>query len=424
VWGPKKQNLNLNVPMPQPKHESIISTFRRPQVSDNEHLNPADQMALQQFHTLWPPSCWGSLLFRSRLGSSVAIPLYNVGLDSHVSASYRSAVLVFMSNYNKDDYSTTFDYLTKYHHGLQKAMNDNSISTTEVVYATYVVAVYSLIGGDSMQIAINNCRHLCRAIKAYTMSSMISDEWIETLWQHVLSSLYHVRRNTILFSHHSTPFTETFEQLQKVLDVSACVLPSDHAISNLPLTMTTEQTCQKIISLSVYFQYYLDEFLFRVTVQKGIDRLSTLRAELHAILDRIMRLISHLSNISDFIHTAYSNLDFDYYGPETSNSFLNFPRVRPRGLQFPDRPKDRDTVLSLLYTFARLVKNMLDPTANANENIKNDIHSSAIALCRLCASFSDLSSGTPMVTLIVKRSLFWAGLILTETNYPAGIRHI
>ena len=197
--------------MLQRQHESIISTFRRPQGSDNERLNSADQMALQQFHTFWPPSCWGPLLFRSRLGSSVAIHLYNLGLDSHLSASYRSAVLVFMSNYNKDDYTTTFNYLTNYHRGLRKAMDTNSISTTEVVYARYVVAVYSLIGGDSMQMAISSCRQLCCAIKSFTMSSMISDEWIETLWQRVLSSLYHIHRDTILFSHHATPFTETFE---------------------------------------------------------------------------------------------------------------------------------------------------------------------------------------------------------------------
>src|SRR5271169_1230031 len=93
--------------------------------------------------------------------------------------------------------------------------------------------------------------------------------------------------------------------------------------------------------------------------------------------------------------------------------------LRPRGLKSAE-PKAQDTALALLYTFARLLKNMLDPMADFDESIVTDIYRSTIALCRLCASFPNRSLSNPTVSLLVKRSLFWAGMILTKSTFQEG----
>jgi hypothetical protein len=59
----------------------------------------------------------------------------------------------------------------------------------------------------------------------------------------------------------------------------------------------------------------------------------------------------------------------------------------------------------------------LEPTADADENVLSEPHRSAIAISRICAT---VPIEGYMETLLVKRSLFWAGLILTESTFPSG----
>jgi hypothetical protein len=210
---------------------------------------------------------------------------------------------------------------------------------------------------------------------------------------------------------------QSLEQLQEVLQTAYCLLPSWDDISNLPLSMTTEEICHKLKSLSVYLQFYLDNFLFRARYTGDAAGLNSLRSDLSDILDRIIRLTSHLSHISNYIHYAYAiRSNFDLPSTDPKNSFLHFADVQPYGLNPSADPKPRDTALALLFAFARLLKGMLEQTAD-EEKVTSIIHDSAIAICRLCASFP---SPSPMVTLLAKRSVFWAGIILTESRFPSG----
>ena len=380
-------------------------------------------MHIRDFYAIWPPSRYSPLQFSSQLGSQLGVPLYNVGI-SHSSNLYRFAILVLMSYLNDRSNSDTFEYLGQFYQQAQKCID--SCSVLEVVYASYVVAVYSLIGGVSIEMAIDNCHQFCRSFVALRPWMIDDDEllWLETLWQKVLSSLYYVHRDSILFNGIGEPLgsMESIEHLQQLLHRSSSLLPPKEDISELRLSMTTEWICQKVISLSVYMQFYLDHFLFRVTFKAGAEGTRSLRAGLRDILGRIIQLIIHVSSIRDYIHNAYSIqsellVDSSYDGP--TNDFLYFSDVQPRGLKSAD-PKERDTALALLYTFARLIKNMLEPAADFDEKATTDIHHSTIALCRLCASFPTCSFNTPIVTLLVKRSLFWAGMILTKSRFLQG----
>ena len=327
-------------------------------------------------------------------------------------------------SYKENDTSdrNTFQYLNKFYQQAQKCINSGSI--LEVVYASYVVAVYSLIGGVSIEMAIDNCHQFCLSFVALRSWMVDNDEllWLESLWQKLLWSLYYVHRDSILFHGMGEPFRlmKSFERLQQLLHKSFSLLPSKDDISEFRLSMTTEWICQNVVSLAVYMQFYLDHFLFRVTFNAGAGGTSSLLTGLRDILGRIIQLIIHLSSIRDYVHNAYSiqsELDSSNHGPE--NGFLYFSDVRPRALKSAE-PRERDTALALLYAFARLIKNMLEPMADFDKNTTTEIHHSAIALCRLCASFSDSSFNNPIITLLVKRSLFWAGMILTKSRFLEG----
>ena len=416
VWGPKRrQILGQQSPITD---VDLPSLFRKPQPPEEERLTSSEWMEIREFHSLWPPLRYGPKLLESRFGSNVGIQLYNVPhLDSQSSNVYRTAILVIMSYLRGS--SDTPSYHAKYRLAAQKYIDSDSIG--EVVFASYVVAVYSLIGGDSVKFALKSCNEFCKSVVVLSKSRMICESWIELLWQDVLSSLYCVHRDAVLFQYSTSrqELTESLGRVQELLRTSRCLLPSGIDISNLPLSMTTEEICHKVKALAIYLQYYLDQFLFRATYDARTEGLRRMRADLCGILDRITRLIAHLSPISNYIYHAYPrqfNIGEDYSGL-TTNAFLHFADVQPQGLKATAHPKDRDTALALLYAFARLLKNMLDPTVDEDENVISEIHDSAIAICRLCASFPGRSR---MVTLLAKRSLFWAGLILTESKLGSG----
>jgi hypothetical protein len=391
-------------------------------LSEGDDLAPFDRMTLKRFHELYRDWVCAPRQFERGVGSRVPVPVYNVGL-LHSSSSFRYAVLVFMAYVNNGRDFDRFGYLAKSYEGVRAAIASNSI--LEVVYASYMMAVYSLIAEGSMETILVNCHQFCRSLKLLpTFPTIVGNEellWIETLWQGVLTSLYYGHRDT--FFNNFDRLTR-LESLQKILHDSTWLLPSRRDIKNLPLSMTSEVICQKITSLSIYMQFYLDHFLFRAAYSgndEGLEEIDSLRTALKDTVRRIRQLIPHLSNIRDYIHNAYSipNMQTPSDGP--TNDFLHFANLQPRGLKIAANPRPRDTSLALLYTYARLIEKLLDPAADFSTDAATDIYHSAIALCRLCASFGTLrSSTTPMVLLLVKRSLFWAGLVLTKTKFPAG----
>ena len=393
--------------------------YTTPASPDNERLNMTEWLYIQEFLGFPRPDRYVPLLLNSRPGSPVAIELYNAELNPHASTVYRSAVLVLMSHIKKNHPSDTLGYVVKYRQEAQKCINDGSFE--EVVYASYVVTIYSIIGGNSVEMAINLCRQFCKSVVELTRKQ--KDDWIELLWRNLLASLYYVHRDTVLSNYSITTLAllmESVVQWEKLLDTSYCLLVSDADISDLPLSMTTEKICHKVTSLCVYMQLYLDQFLTRASVaEHAADEIELARDRLCSIADRIMRLVSHLSGISDYIHHAYQiELSSSYDNNPAKSKFLYFADVEPRALNPNGPPDSRDTALALLYAFARLLKNLLAPAVELDETSLSEPHRSAIAICRICAT---LPTDGFMDSLIVKRSLFWSGVVLTESTFPAGI---
>lgn len=407
----KKSHIAVTPPAP-----SALSTLRMFAIPDIEGLSVRERGYLRDFHSFKYPAPYRPLLsLTSRLGYPGAVELYQVfDLNGYSSNLYRSAIFVLMSYYLKsnnpsdtDDTDETTRYIIKYRGEVQDYLNNDSL--VEVVYASYVVAIYSIVGGDSVKVAMTYCHDFCKSIVALTRKQGTMDDWIELLWRDALTALYYVHRNMII--GYSVELLDKWEAL---LDTSYCLLIKYADVDDIPVSMKTEQICHKIKSLSIYMQFYLDIFLIRVNLTEGSPEMTIARDRLYSILGRIIRLVSHLSNISDYIYHAYRQVPISDL---SANCFSLYAAVEPRGLKAGAEPLVRDTALALLYAFARLLKNMLEPTADINEKINSGIYQSAIAICRLCAN---LSVEVPMETWIVKRSLFWAGMVLTENKYPLG----
>jgi hypothetical protein len=245
---------------------------------------------------------------------------------------------------------------------------------------------------------------------------------LETLWQKMLLSLYHVHRDSILRPSRVSQqrILQTVDRMQKLLCDSSALLPSENDTKLLQLSMTTERICQRVISLAVYLQFFLDSFLFRsIPSTKDVEPSESLRVTIRDILQRTSNLIYHISNIRDYINQARSiPPSFDPRAPK--NKFLRFEDVCARGLK--SDPKERDTALALLYSFCQLLLGLLQCNADVNEYHNGGIIYWAITMCRLCASFPKSCYSKRLVNTIMKKSLFWAGLILTRLTYPEGNR--
>jgi hypothetical protein len=126
--------------------------------------------------------------------------------------------------------------------------------------------------------------------------------------------------------------------------------------------MTTEVICQKIKSLSINMQFYLDQYLFEKS--ESLPSGET-RYRLHLTVDRIILLMKENPVI--------------------------------------------DTATTLLYNFAIIVKGMFE---EADHDTEASVYHAANRIYHL--SLSNINA------LLIKRSLFWAGLILSRSR-SAGI---
>ena len=400
---------------------SLVSNLLT-QLPGDRSLTSDDCLYIHAFERLWDAQRSGPRQFRSRLACQW-IPLYKVQLP-HSSTVFQFAVSVFMAyQQNKNGQHETQRYLSEYFNASQNCIGNSSIQV-DIVYGSYVMAVYSLIAGESLQRALTNCLQFCQSIAKLDQSGIVRREelsWIEMLWQEVISSVYYIHRE-ILFRGivGRARVEESFDQFYEMLNTSRFLLPSEQDLARLPLSMNTETICQKIQTLSIYMQVYFEYFLFRKSRgEEHVENTQEIVVALQSILEKIVDLVTHLSNIPDVIHDAYSIRSDEC--PQFENEFLHYPNIRPRGLKSAAEPKLRDIALALLFTFARLIKNLLkQSTTAANDEVLTEIQHSSIALCRLCAAFPSSSFQTRMVPLLVKRTLFWAGLILTKSKFASG----
>lgn len=384
---------------------------------DSDDLSVVQHTHIDTFSSLWrliSPRLCAPFLIDSKLASFAAIPLFNPGPLNRASKLHRSAISVVMSPICN---TGSNEYLAKYYEEAKKCIDKSSLS--ELLFGSYVVAVWSLADGPSIITAIHYVSQFCTATLCLIRSPSgdMDLNWVEILLQSLLMSLCHTHLDSILINDPEKPerLVESFEQREKLIDDTLSILPTENDLSRLPRSMTTEVMLHKIRTLSIYLHLQLEHILFQAVVDSkatvGLGKI------LNIIVTRIVDLIPRLSSIADYIFYAYSNISSR--GEESNalpSGFLWYEKVVARGLK--SKARERDTALAILYAFSQLLKNMLDAKADSAA-VSAEIWDSAIALCRLCDSFS--SPLSPMAALLIQRTLFWAAMVLTKSKFPEGM---
>jgi len=367
-------------------------------------------------HTLWlstPPQRCRPVFFDSRLASYAGVPVFNPGPINVSSKAHRYAISTLMSHLCNTGSSN--QYLAKYHLEAQKCVDNKSI--LELVVASYIVAVWSNIDSPSITTAISLISQFCSSV-LFLIRAPNGDvdlNWIEMLLQSLLISLRQTHLETILFNHPEKPerLADSFKQRQQLIDKSLAILPSKDEILRLPRSMTTEVMLHKVRTLSIHLHFQLEHFLFQAIVD--VQQTAQICTSLKTVVGRIIDLIPRLTGISDYIFHAYSNT-----GSMTADDFIWSERLSwdkkiiVRGLN--SKVRERDTALAILYAFSQLLRNMLDNKADPSTDA--EICDSAIAVCRLCDSFT--SPHSRMATFLIKRTLFWARMALTKLKFSEG----
>jgi hypothetical protein len=313
-------------------------------------------------------------------------------------------------------------YLPEFYKEANRCIENGSI--VDLVYGLYLITILYISAAKSLEPALVTCFQFCQSLSILERSGKVRQDellWIETLWLSTVYSINRIHRDLISRSY-ATNSEDPFVRCHQILMKSQFFLPTDRDVAQLPYSMNTETICQKVMTSSFYMHFYFEYLLFRQSrpeIKSSIAK-EIIVKRLRRAVRKIIRLVDHLPNISAYIGDAYdtrSNTSLD----DLSNEFLHHPNIRPRGLEEAANPKYRDAALALLYVFARLINKLLEPSVNVDESGKQEICNSAIALCRICATFPSDSYNKAMAPLLVKRSLFWAGLILTTSMYPSGI---
>jgi len=361
--------------------------------------------------------------------SHAGIPVFNP-TTTHASAPvYRSATALFMSYVRNQSVVVQRMYLEKYYHAARKCIEHSAVP--ELIYASYLVAAYSLIGGESISEATQKTGMFAHgALLLIRQGSIQGDEllWIENLWQNLVMALYYIHHETVVRRGGAMGrrSADSFVQLERLLDNCSPFLPSDIDVATVPVSMPLAAVCVKVTSLAIYLQFYFDYFLFARSSRNEAMQTNTtrLRDVLASILGRICQLISHLPNIPDAIYESYRRVKGDSDSDLTGSSSLPSDRlgnVALRGMNSARQPKISDGALTLLYCFSQLLLNLQNPSSSPDSTIQPDIGRSAVALGRVCSSL-ECGDFKPEKTvgLLIKRSLFWAGLFTRATHLRKG----
>ena len=166
---------------------------------------------------------------------------------------------------------------------------------------------------------------------------------------------------------------------------------------------------------NIHLAIMLNEFTLEIG-ERDSWRLETTRARAIEIFKQIQNLIASIRVVCELLDCALYTEPYlftEYYELFEFDVALLFPSlISPQaGSSDP-----RVIRLALLYCYAELLTNVLDPSADESDTCRNSILQSSVAICRLIHQVENSLSQDD----IGIRSLFWAGLCFCRENYVPG----
>jgi hypothetical protein len=166
---------------------------------------------------------------------------------------------------------------------------------------------------------------------------------------------------------------------------------------------------------NIHLAIMLNEFTFEIG-ERDSWRLETARARAIEIFKQIQSLIISMPNVCgllDLVLDIEPYLYTDCHELFEYNVVLGFPFLISSKAVSSDPSLIR---LALLYRYAELLANVLDPNVDESYTCRNSILQSSVAICRLVHQAEEFLNQDE----IGVRSLFWAGLCFCRENYVSG----
>lgn len=312
------------------------------------------------------------------------------------------------------------------------------------------MVVYSCCCVESFESVLVNCLQFCRVIRAWISerrtSLLVDCEWIVTLWQSSILAVFDIHRSLYILSKRGKGFyldnmslidvsiqedqlddswrmDITIKDMLEIIDVSSSVL----LMEPCTVAITPRQQLQTLlIYKQIYFEHFIHEVNYKadITIFAGLSnhnlvvRSAIARQQLMDVLYRITEVISHIPNMARLLNHAQ---DIERYlnkhTPPPSFQFNFLRRFPPLFGHDNSRVERPDIYFALIYFSATLFTAMLDPHIDYKENSQRLMFHSALALCRLVHGSRRIDADN---FSLIRRSIFWAGLVLTNTRYPVG----
>ena len=147
---------------------------------------------------MWPNNKGLPYYFRNPRRSRTGIPVFIPTMTNNSAPIYRSAITLLMSYVRDKPVVDQHLHLSIYFTNARKCIERGAI--VELIYASYIVASYSLIGGEAINEAIHKVGMFAQGASIFIDKECIQGEelwWIETLWQNLLLALYSIQHETV-----------------------------------------------------------------------------------------------------------------------------------------------------------------------------------------------------------------------------------
>ena len=355
---------------------------------------------------------------------------YNVVYLRHhnfdiTSRPIRAALLAFASlSLPTDCEADTYAY-----YGIYYRTASESIAKKDVVslmYASYVMALVSCLHEASTHDALVHCAQFCRTVQAFSERTGVSAKELsrlKELWLDVIRTAYlyywfdQYRHEWNEAAVRST--TDVFLEVHRRDDYVASNRLSDlndlaeMLTISMPFVLVDAAQCfDPYVQLhcnSTYMQVYMERRLFEVFVTREIAT-STSTMSLHSVLVQIISLIEHLHRPPCILRErwlrCYNSISLSTLPDLRSNhDILCTGGVRSSSAFL-------DIGVTILYISSRLLLNLLCCDLDRNEDEQLEVHKSALATVHLLRSAESDFSKEAGYSALLRRTLFWAGLIL------------
>ena len=347
----------------------------------------------------------------------------------------RAAILAFASlSLPTDCKEDTYAYYGVYYRAASE-----SIATKDVVslmHASYVMALVSCLHEATTHDALIHCAQFCRTVQPCAERPGVSPKersCLKGLWSDVIRTAYLY----YWFDQHRHELNEAavWSRTDIFLEVNRRDEPRDYGASDrlsglndlaeiltisLPFVYAdTAQCFDPFVQLycnSIYMQVYLEQRLFEACVTREVAASASTKS-LHSILVQIITLIEHLDRPPCVLREQWLRC----YSAISISSFpdLGFNHDAICNCDAISCSAFWDIGLTILYISSRLLLNLLCCDLDRNEN-EVEVHKSALAtihLLRLAESEFSKEAGH---SALLRRTLFWAGLILYKRADPQG----